>query len=198
MKTEIKKLVDSFAEISDERKSILYGLSEIIKNEIRENSEAKLTFICTHNSRRSHMAQVWAELAAEHYGIEGILTYSGGTEATAVYPSAVETFKEFGLNVELEVSGDNPHYSLSVADKNIVLFSKEYSHDSNPQSGYTAIMVCSHADANCPIVFGAKNRVSLPYADPKDFDGTPDEKEKYMERFLEIGREILYTLSKIS
>ena len=186
MKSEIKKLLDSFAEISDERKLLLDSFSEIINNDLRENSEAKLTFICTHNSRRSHMAQVFAELAAEHFGITGIMTYSGGTEATEVYSSAIETFKEFGLNVKLVEDGENPHYTLEVSDKKVELFSKEYGHDSNPQSGFTAIMVCSHADANCPIVLGAKNRVSLPYEDPKDFDGTPEEKETSYETTSEL------------
>jgi arsenate reductase len=36
-------------------------------------------------------------------------------------------------------------------------------------------MTCSEADKNCPIVLGALDRISLPYNDPKEADGTPEE-----------------------
>ena len=58
-------------------------------------------------------------------------------------------------------------------------------------------MTCSHADENCPVVTGMEKRISLPYNDPKDFDGTPQEAEKYSERVIEIGTEILYAFSQV-
>jgi arsenate reductase (thioredoxin) len=44
-------------------------------------------------------------------------------------------------------------------------------------------------------VVGAEKRISLPFDDPKDFDGTNQEAIKYHERVLEIGREICFAFS---
>ena len=44
----------------------------------------------------------------------------------------------------------------------------------------------------CPIVAGADFRIALPFEDPKAFDDTPLESEKYTERCRQIGREMLY------
>ena len=58
-------------------------------------------------------------------------------------------------------------------------------------------MTCTQADENCPVVPGSEKRISLPYDDPKDFDGTPMETAKYSERVMEIGTEILYAFSQV-
>jgi len=58
-------------------------------------------------------------------------------------------------------------------------------------------MTCSDADANCPLVFGAEARFPVKYNDPKEFDNTNLEIEKYTERFEQIGIEMLYTFSRI-
>jgi arsenate reductase (thioredoxin) len=79
----------------------------------------------------------------------------------------------------------------------LIAYSKVYSDPFNPSVGYAAVMTCSHADENCPLVIGAETRISLPFNDPKDFDGTPQEIEKYHERVLEIGREICFAFSQV-
>ena len=40
-------------------------------------------------------------------------------------------------------------------------------------------------------------RMTLPFDDPKNFDGTSKEVEMYRERACEIGREILYSFSQL-
>ena len=50
-------------------------------------------------------------------------------------------------------------------------FSKHYGDPANPQQGFAALMVCGEADAACPFVKGAALRVSMPYLDPKIYDG---------------------------
>jgi arsenate reductase len=52
-------------------------------------------------------------------------------------------------------------------------------------------MVCSEADASCPTVKGASVRISMPYLDPKHYDGTDFESAKYAERRDDIGRLLL-------
>ena len=58
-------------------------------------------------------------------------------------------------------------------------------------------MTCSHADENCPLIPGAEKKISLMYEDPKLFDRTILEKEKYRERSLQIATEMKYVFSKI-
>lgn len=198
LQKNIEAITKEFDQISIERKEDLKLLAEYIKQKQAKNEEIKLTFICTHNSRRSHLSQIWAATAAAYYRIENIETYSGGTEATAFNPRAVKAIEEIGFKVE-NPGGENPHYKVSFADESIKMecFSKKYADAFNPQADFCAVMTCSHADETCPIVRGADDRISLPYDDPKAFDGTPQEAEKYAERCRQIAREMLYSFSLI-
>jgi len=94
---------------------------------------------------------------------------------------------------------DNPMYLVTYSEENepIKCFSKIYSDSFNPQQDFVALMTCSDADANCPMVLGAGARFPVKYDDPKEFDGTDMETKKYAERFEQIGIEILYAFSKI-
>lgn len=195
----IKALVNEFGTISDERKQLLKQLTDFVESKTTKNEKTELIFICTHNSRRSHISQVWAQAAAAYYGIGNVVSYSGGTEATAFNPRAVKAMIDAGFQITATSSGPNPVYEVGFAENanKVIAFSKRYDAPSNPQKGFAAIMTCSHADENCPVVFGMEKRISLPYNDPKDFDGTPQEEEKYAERVREIGTEILYAFSLV-
>ena len=77
-------------------------------------------------------------------------------------------------------------------------WSKKYDDAPNPQQDFCAVMTCSEADKNCPIVFGALDRISLPYNDPKEADGTPEEAARYDERCLQIAAELWYVMQQAS
>ncbi len=188
-----------FAAIEPHRKLILEELAAYVMQKKQASLPVQLNFICTHNSRRSHISQIWAQAAAAYYGIENIHCYSGGTEATAFNPRAVKAMTEAGFNIARESEQENPHYVVSFGDHqpSLTAFSKVYSDAANPPHSFAAIMTCSHADENCPVVIGAEKRISLPFNDPKEFDGTRVEAEKYTERVQEIGREIAYAFSKV-
>ena len=199
LRNNIKKLSDQFDQIQSDRKALLKELSGFIKEKIKANQKIELTFICTHNSRRSHIAQIWAQTAAHYYGIKNVDTFSGGTEATAFNPRAVLAMRQAGFDINKKQDGVNPVYEVRYAHdaSPLTIFSKKYDDDFNPRKGFAAIMTCSHADENCPLVIGAAARIALTYNDPKDFDGTPHEAAKYMERVHEVGREILYAFSVV-
>lgn len=192
--TTIRKLETEFSKIDIARKQKLQKLAALV----REGS-ASFVFICTHNSRRSHIAQLWAQAAAAYFQVPGISTYSAGTVSTAFNPRAITALQAAKFQIQKETDGDNPVYTVSLsADRpEIKAFSKTLTDPSLPKEDFIAIMTCSHADANCPFVPGASYRLSLPYDDPKDFDGTLLEGEKYQERVAEIGREMLYAFSKV-
>src|SRR5580704_897557 len=63
----IEQRVDEFDQIPSERKSQLKKMALYVKSRLKAGEPARLTFICTHNSRRSHLSQIWAATAAHYY-----------------------------------------------------------------------------------------------------------------------------------
>lgn len=178
------------------RIAALESISAYIKNKIAEDKPVRLNFICTHNSRRSHFGQVMAQVLASYLKIPNAETYSGGTEATAFHPNAVEALRDLGIEIEKLNDGSNPYYRVTTGETITEAFSKVYSQQPNPQKNFAAIMVCSSADAGCPFVVGAEKRISLPFDDPKASDGTPEQAVTYKERALQIGTELAWAFSK--
>lgn len=192
----VAQLIEEANTIPAERKKLLTQLSSYIKSKSEET--VALNFICTHNSRRSHLAQIWAAVAAHYYGLDQIQTYSGGTEATAFNPRAVEALKRSGFQIRVP-EGDNPHYLVSFNDDQPPLecWSKTFDDPVNPSEDFAAIMTCSHADENCPFIVGAKLRLPLTYEDPKEADDTPEETARYDERVRQIGRELFFAMQLV-
>lgn len=185
--------------ISEERKKVLQPLIHYIQNKVDLRKEVYLNFICTHNSRRSHLSQIWAQAMARHFKISKVFCYSGGTEATAMYPAIKETLDKKGYKIITLVDGTNPVYAVRYAHGThpIICFSKVYDHGFNPQADFAAVMVCSDAEENCPFIPNAEKRLSVTYEDPKLFDNTPEMAAKYTERSLQIATEMYYIFSSI-
>ncbi len=191
-----------FDRIAPERKAVLTRAAMFVREKTRARQPAQLLFICTHNSRRSHLAQIWATLAAERYHVSNVACFSGGTEATAFNPRAVAALRRAGVRVEQASSeppqSGNPEYlaHLATEAKPLRCFSKVYNDPANPRSDYCAIMTCAEADKNCPAIPAAALRLSLPYRDPKASDGQPDEAAAYDSACAEISREMFYLFSQ--
>jgi arsenate reductase len=198
---EIEKVIHAldFESITAERKIILQPLVDFIQAKASNQQEIRLNFICTHNSRRSHLSQVWAQTAAAHYNIKNIFCYSGGTETTALFPMAAKTLEQSGFKIKTIAEGNNPIYAIKYAKNEhpIIGFSKTYDDDFNPQSEFAAILTCSQADGGCPFIAGAEMRVPITFEDPKAFDNTPQQAEKYQERSVQIATEMFYVFSQI-
>jgi len=188
-----------FDQIPEERKDILHELAAFVERKVKAGNPAELIFICTHNSRRSHISQLWAQAAAAYYSIPNVISYSGGTEATAFNPRAVKAMQEAGFQIIATTAGSNPIYEVKFSEEapGLKAFSKKYDGEGNPVKNFGAVMTCSHADENCPIITGAEARIPVRYDDPKEFDDTPQEAAKYTERVRQIGREMLYAFSLV-
>jgi arsenate reductase len=186
--------------ISEERKETLQPLIDFIQLKANANQEIRLNFICTHNSRRSHLSQVWAQVMANHFSIKNVFCYSGGTEATALFPMAAKTLKNTGFEIETISENTNPVYSIKYAENEhpIIGFSKKFDDNFNPNSEFAAILTCSQADKGCPFIAGAEKRIPITFEDPKAFDNTPQQAEKYQERSLQIATELMYVFSQIN
>jgi len=202
MKTSLNDYIKTLdvSSISKERLDVLNPLVEYIQSKKGKNQAINLNFICTHNSRRSHLSQIWAQTLAHFFNIENVTCFSGGTEATAMFPKVAETLEKNGFDIEKISEGNNPIYSIKFDDNShpIIGFSKTYDHKFNPKSNFAAIMTCSSADQGCPFISGAEKRIPITYDDPKLFDNTDLQDKKYLERSNQIATEMKYVFQKIN
>ena len=192
-------LSQQFDSIASERKFLLEKISAYIQLKKDANLPIQLMYVCTHNSRRSHFGQIWAAVASAYYSIENVTTFSGGTEATAFNINAINALKGIGFDVQAKDETTNPVYEVSFGDelKPSICFSKVYNDEFNPSSNFAAIMTCGDAEENCPFIPRVELRIGTTYNDPKEFDGTELQDQKYKERSLQIALETLYVFSLI-
>jgi arsenate reductase (thioredoxin) len=185
--------------VSAERRVVLGAIASNIVARLESGKPAQLTFICTHNSRRSHMSQIWSQTAAYYYGLENIQAFSGGTEATACNCRTVAAMRRAGFDIQDATTGDNPIYVVRYAKDRppIRAYSKLYNADGNPKQDFIALMTCSMADKSCPEVRGASARYAIHYVDPRLCDDLPTETTAYNERCREIAREMFYIMSEV-
>lgn len=187
------------------RVAVLSELADAIREQQQAHCTARLTFICTHNSRRSQFAQVWAQTAARYLelGPESVECYSGGTETTACNARTIESLRRSGFQVT-QTGGDednaNPTYLVRFRglETPMKLSSKVYDQAGNPQVRFIAVMCCSHADELCPIVQGSSHRISLLYEDPKSSDDSPSEAATYDERSRQIAQEMWVVMGMVA
>lgn len=189
----------NFNSILPDRTLLLQPLIDYIQEKHNAGKEIRLNFICTHNSRRSHLSQVWSQTAAAYYGINNVFCYSGGTEATALFPIVAQTLRNSGFKVQVISKGNNPVYAIKYSGNQhpVIGFSKTYDDEFNPASEFAAIMTCSQADGGCPFIAGAEKRIPITFDDPKAFDNTSQQAEKYQERSMQIATEMFYVFSQI-
>jgi arsenate reductase len=195
----IDKII-SYRRISTARKAVLQPLIDFVQQKVDNGQEINLNFICTHNSRRSHFSQIWAQTASVHHHIPNVHCYSGGTEETALFPKVAETLVNQGFNIIQIAVTNNPVYAIKYS-KNampIIGFSKKYDSPFNPVSAFAAIMTCSQVDGGCPFIAGAEKRIPITFEDPKISDGTIDQTNVYTEHSLQIAAEMFYVFSKIN
>ena len=183
--------------IDEHRKYLLQPLCDYIGSKIKQKAGVNLNFICTHNSRRSQLSQLWAKVISNFYE-QDINTFSGGIEITACNERIITSLKNTGFSIT-NSGGDNPHYQVKYDQKRppIVLFSKIYDDTTNPIKNFAAVMTCTHADKSCPLIPGADKRISIPYEDPKEFDDTFDEAKMYDKTSIQIATELKYIFSTI-
>ncbi|PQJ73568.1 low molecular weight phosphatase family protein [Polaribacter butkevichii] len=184
--------------LSEGRKNLLLEISETISKEYKSEGLVNLNFICTHNSRRSQIAQVWAFFAAHYFDLN-IYSFSGGTEVTSFYRNTIKTLQKASFSFNLEdFSHQNPKYLISFdeSSKTILGFSKRYDHVDNKKP-FIAITTCNNADTKCPFIAEAIYRFHLPFVDPKPSDGTPLQKETYLNTNQQIAGEIYFIFAEV-
>ncbi|WP_299458635.1 protein-tyrosine-phosphatase [uncultured Microscilla sp.] len=194
----LAEVTQEFEQISTNRQQQLKEVSQYIRQKLETDQPVQVIVICTHNSRRSHLGQIWLQIAAAYYHLSKFTSFSGGTESTALHPNVVTALQAAGIEISRQTEVKNPLYQCRYSDHfpAIEAFSKVYAHASNPTQNFAALMVCTQADEGCPVVIGAEARFSLPYQDPKAYDNTPQQSKQYNERCRQIAREMFFVMSQ--
>ncbi|QSS96048.1 hypothetical protein [Psychroflexus sp. ALD_RP9] len=187
------------SKLSPERIALLKCAAKAISVEVTDaHTPVKLMFICTHNSRRSQLAQAWAFVFSEYYFPNVFEVYSGGTEVTACHPNTLKSLQNIGFDVQArETSTVNAKHLLKFQNSSLSLYSKLYHTSEHPSTHFIAFMTCAQASKNCPVVFGAKHRFNFNFEDPKRFDDTPSAIIEYEKTALEIGRELHFLFNLV-
>ncbi len=94
---------------------------EFIQSKVSYQQEIRLNFICTHNSRRSHLSQIWAQTMAHYFDIKNVFCYSGGTETTALFPMVAETLQNSGFQIKKTLKEKIQFIPLNMLKINIQL-----------------------------------------------------------------------------
>ena len=186
-----------FDTIPSHRQTLLLELSDYIAAQIAMQKDINLLFVCTHNSRRSHFGQIWATVAANFFAVQQVHTFSGGTESTCFNKNAIEALISLGFDINATTDTNNPVYHVIFSEQQtITCFSKRYDDIVNPHANFAAIMTCSDAEQNCPVIFGADKRIGICYDDPKAFDNTPMQETAYHARCEQIALEMLFVFAQ--
>ena len=181
------------------RLELLNDIAATLKQAISDEHLVNLNFICTHNSRRSQFAQVWAHFATDYFKLPQIQCFSGGTAVTSFFKNTVKSVQQTGFTFKLiDFSHRNPTYQINYpsASSPIKGFSKLYD-DPHNKTPFIAITTCDSADSNCPFIPEATHRFHLPFVDPKKFDNTPTQAEHYLATSQQIAGEIYYIFEKV-
>lgn len=186
-------------ELTAMRKTLLTSIATFIADELKEKRTVNLNFICTHNSRRSQLSQVWAQYAIEYYKLSNIHSFSGGTEETAFFSNTVKTLQEVGFEFHIQkFSHQNPVYEIhaDLFKAPLIGFSKVYDHTIN-QKPFIAITTCNNADENCPFIPDTVKRFHLPFVDPKASDNEPNTMEVYKNISKTIAGELSFVFKTV-
>lgn len=199
LSTYISQSITEFDTIPNDRKKELEKLVTFIQHRVKSDLPIPIVFMCFHNSRRSHMAQIWAHVASLHYDIPKVVSTSAGMEVTAFNPHAVEALKRAGFLVNKMTSGENPVYEIRFSNSLMPLshYSKLYSHYLSYMKDFSAVMTCEDADNKCKAIDGCSARVAMYYTDPRKHDNTEIAQEEYDKTCRLISKEMLYVFSKI-
>jgi arsenate reductase len=194
-----QEVLAELEQVAADRQALLRDIAAVMVERLAAGQPADLTFICTHNSPRSHMSQVWAQAAAHVFDLERVRAFSGGTEITACNCRTVLAMRRAGFAIETRRGGENPLLLVRYAEERppVRAYSKLYHADDNPKRDFIALMTCSKADRSCPVVEGAIARFPIHYMDPRLCDDTPEEAAAYNARCREIAREMFFLMREV-
>ena len=199
LKKYINNIIITLENNFKKRKPLLLSVSRYISKKSINKNKVNILFICTHNSRRSQLAQVWSYVASKYFKLNNIMTFSGGTEVSKFNLNAIGSLKRAGLEIKKNNNQENFFYLVKISkdDLGLKCFSKKHNSDYNPKKNFISITTCSEADKECPIIVGADKKVFIPYKDPKFFDGSDQKKTIYDQCCFIIAQEMFFIMKNV-
>jgi hypothetical protein len=190
-------LPDEFINVPDSTEEKLKEAGTYIINRLNNGQVTSISFVCEHNSRKSHLGQIWTLMATQYYQLDNVKCYSGGTTPTYVNLRIIKALENTGFKIsEKGIAGKGPLYYLDYgkSSRGFEIFSKRYDHPMNPDTNYLAISLCYNPEECCPISFGADKQLTIPYEDLQTYDNTSLESAKYDEQCRSVARDMFYMM----
>ena len=179
--------------ISKKRLKILDKIiNELNKNTLK-NNYPKIIFICTHNSRRSQLAEIWSHTFSFIFKKKNKI-FSAGTSKEEFNIRAINVLEKIGFKIKEE--GKKYIFNFSENCNSIHMYSKDIS-ELNLKNHFITIMTCADSDKNCPAIPNALARILLSYKDPKSFDNSKQETNKYIATSKKIALELFYLFKNL-
>lgn len=162
-----------------------FSMAAIAISQALAQGPLTLLFVCTHNSRRSQLAEAWA--LDVFRDVPGLRVRSCGTERTQCHPNTASALASGGWTVTETAPGS---YRVERNGISANLHSKTLD-DLPSGERVVAFMTCAEADEACPAILGALARIPWRYSDPKIYDGTPAALDAYVETSNAVQRDLL-------
>ena len=149
-------ILDAGKTISEKRKALLNDLASSLKKEIvlkeQNDDSVAVVYLCTHNSRRSHFAQVWGHIASVYFGVSNLKNLFRRYSCYACHPNTIAALKQIGFDIKCDdLSCENPLYHVYYNDEEFIeCYSKANSDESLPQKDFIAVMTCSDSVTTAP------------------------------------------------
>lgn len=173
--------------------AVLDTLAGFIRKARDGGTPAGLAFLCTHNSRRSQMAQCAAQALAIYHNMPQMFCLSAGSQATDTHPEARAALGRAGFAIQQLDPWPNGSYWAGISPHSgVELYSKTVDQVTWPAWPIASIAVCSAAADACPIPPTATLRLALPFEDPRHADGTPAAPAAYDACLLQITTALVY------
>tara|TARA_Y100001949_G_C15986510_1_gene330879 strand:+ start:2001 stop:2567 length:567 start_codon:yes stop_codon:yes gene_type:complete len=177
--------IDSFNP-NQKRKKRLDNIASVINENL--NKTRSIVFLCTHNSRRSQICEVWGKVFAEIYR-KKININSAGAFKTVVHSQVYESIVKCGLVVDnkKEIFFDKKKFKLN--SKTI---------DSLTMKNFIAVMTCSNAEKSCPNDPRSIRNIKMFFNDPRIYDETDKMSREYLNTTIYIAEELNYIFKNIN
>jgi len=176
----LDKYIDNLDNVilEDYQEKRVKKISQELKSSI--NTYKKIVFICTHNSRRSQLCEVWGSILSKRFNLD-LFFYSAGTKKTEVYTEVIKSLQRAGLEIDMEGKIKLMHNQIELHSKTL---------DEIKEDEFIAMMTCSDAEKNCPVDQRSKKNIILFYDDPKKYDRTIHESNEYDKTCRLIASEL--------
>ena len=164
----IEARTTEFGLVETDRRLRLDAIASYVRSKVRQQRAASLLFLGRHNSRRSHLAQVWAQTVAAWCEVGVVISYSAGVQPTRLAPAAVDALRRAGFVVDLGQDPSTAKVSFRADAPPMICYAKDYEALQVPQRNWCAVSVDAGVAAGFPALDEAEERVVLPLEDPDD------------------------------